>query len=188
VAKPKVKGKVTKANAYWISPDGFVIPVGTKHIDVILKNPEKFDVTEQYLRKIYKKHKEPYGHEGYAREDIMSSLIKIGWVRLRYNPKQDSWTAQVVDIPKSAGPLTSWGYAVKKLFPWSEVVVMDLQPDILWSGDVTSLADGDYEQEGKKVYHSPLAAYLESLTFLESIDEYRMEKSIIDELGEKIPD
>lgn len=191
MAKTPIKGKAEKADAYWVSPDRYVIPVAMRHITVVLDAPEKFGLTEPALRKIYKKNKEPWGHEGYAREEIMTDLIEKGWSRLRYNPKQDSWIAQVKDLETVADAMMGWAQAVKKHFKHSDVTVMDLQPDVLWQGGLDEVAKGALQKEARKVYHSPLAAFREEenplpLTFLTSIEEYHAEKSIIDELAEHI--
>ncbi len=81
--------------AYWLSPSGDIIPVDELHITMVLKNPEKFRRTKKELQEVYDKHKEPYGLEGKARAEIMSDIIKDGWIRVRYVPRNDFFTAQV---------------------------------------------------------------------------------------------
>lgn len=85
---------MNKHNAYWISPKGQTIDVPITHIDTILKSPKKFGLTKDYLVKKYEEYGERLGVEGEARGKIMLDLMKKGWVRVRYIPKNDSWTLQ----------------------------------------------------------------------------------------------
>lgn len=70
-------------NAYWISPDGKILPVTTTHIDMVIKNPETFGHTDESIKEIYDSYNEPVGQEGQAREQIIIDLIKKGWIRVR---------------------------------------------------------------------------------------------------------
>lgn len=83
------------SEGYWLSPSGDIIPVDTSHIDLVIKNPEKFRTTKEEIKKIYKKHEEPVGLEGKAREEIMVDLIRDGWIRIRYVPRKDFFTVQL---------------------------------------------------------------------------------------------
>ena len=80
--------------AFWISPKGDIFEVIFSHIRTILDDPQKFDLKKDYILKIYKKYNEKIGIEGKARGEIMLALMKNGWIRIRYSPKQDSWTIQ----------------------------------------------------------------------------------------------
>ena len=84
--------------AYWISPRGKIVPVPFHHIDLIIDNPELFGLTSAKIDAVYKKFKEPLHLEGYAREEIMAGLIKKGWVRVRYDARQDSFKLQVHNL------------------------------------------------------------------------------------------
>ena len=70
-------------NAYFISPDGEVIPGPERHIDLIDSNPEFFGLTEKYLDKIYKKHGEARGSECCARREFLKKIKNAGWIRVR---------------------------------------------------------------------------------------------------------
>lgn len=77
--------KVTKmTEAYFISPRGYVIPVlnGT-HIAEVIQNPKVFGLTSESIADAYKRHDETLGHEGFARDEILTELLKIGWIRAR---------------------------------------------------------------------------------------------------------
>jgi len=75
--------EISNTVAYWISPSGKVIDVGTNHIDVVIKNPQVFGLTPEKIKDAYEKHGEAMGSEGQAREELIIWLVKKGWVRVR---------------------------------------------------------------------------------------------------------
>ncbi|MBN1499698.1 MAG: hypothetical protein JW982_06075 [Spirochaetes bacterium] len=81
--------------AYWISPDGNVITVGTSHIKAVLDSPEVFGFEKQYLYDVFKRHGEKPGLEGRARNEIILQLIKSGWIRMRFYDSRYSWSITV---------------------------------------------------------------------------------------------
>lgn len=69
---------------YWINPYGKILKQqNTTHIQGVTKNPKTFGVTREWIEQIYKKHNEPVGTEGNAREEIMEYLFKKGYTRVR---------------------------------------------------------------------------------------------------------
>ena len=80
--------------AYWISPSGKAIEVPELHITSVVDEPKKFGFKKADLQKVFDKYNEPYGHEGYARDDILTKLIQKGWIRVRYAQRQATWTLQ----------------------------------------------------------------------------------------------
>jgi len=90
---PKV---VTKAEAYWINPYGFIKPVKNRHIHEVFENPEAFDMTMNEIEAIYKKYKEKLYSEGDARTEIIKNLLAKGWIRIRrYN---NAWSINVAQL------------------------------------------------------------------------------------------
>ncbi|MCL1904476.1 MAG: hypothetical protein FWF94_08715 [Oscillospiraceae bacterium] len=89
-----------KADSYWISPTGKVLPVSTLHITEVLANHESYSFRREQLEAIYEKHGERLGGEGKAREEIMTDLLKRGWFRIRYVAKQDAYTIQCFNFDK----------------------------------------------------------------------------------------
>jgi hypothetical protein len=71
------------SNAYWISPSGEVIEIGSSHIDYIFRNPDTFGLTQDYIREVHTQYNEPLGQEGKARDVIMTDLVREGWIRVR---------------------------------------------------------------------------------------------------------
>jgi len=85
-----------KNKAYWISPEGEIIPVEgvKKHIDIICDQPELFGLKIEDVEVVFKKFKEPIRWEGYAREKIMKDLFEKGWIRVRYVTRSDVFTIE----------------------------------------------------------------------------------------------
>jgi hypothetical protein len=81
--------------AYWISPQGETLNVTQSHIRLILDKPTIFNLHKDNIIDIYKKYGEKIGIEGKARAEIMSNLLKKGWIRIRYAPRNDYWTIQL---------------------------------------------------------------------------------------------
>lgn len=121
---------------YWIDPDGNIAEVTDRHIIAILTYPEKFGLTSSYVKAVHKKHREKPGSEGNAREEILSKLMDLGWIRLRYIPREDFWGIQVSQnspLPHAAR-LRDWAkFIIKKQkgSPTSYVKVFDLKPELL---------------------------------------------------------
>jgi hypothetical protein len=104
-----------KYDAYFVSPYGDVIPISTdRHIHEIMAYPEKFGLTTKEIEAIYKKHKEPMGTEGNAREEIMADLIKQGWGRVRYISKNDAFIYQIFILNKRQK---------ENIYDWAKLVI-----------------------------------------------------------------
>lgn len=103
------------ALAQWISPRGKLIDVGTTHIDMVIKNPNKFGFTIDQIKKIHKKHKEKLGSEGDAREEIIVDIIKQGWIRTRRYDRQSYWSVSIKSLDnKTKGFLWQWSKQLLK--------------------------------------------------------------------------
>lgn len=147
------KKNVAASDAYWIDPDGEIYEVDQKHITSIVTDPEYFGLTKAYITKVYKKHKEPVGGEGNAREEIMAALIAMGWVRARYVRGDDSWTFQVRSKTDFPVVMKLSKHLLKKgASEWSAIVVIDLGGFRLDNGDTRlgEVATGALEERRKK--------------------------------------
>ena len=87
------------AMAYWISPTGKIIDAEISHINYVFKNPEKFNLTRKYIEKVYKKTNEPIGWDGFAKDNLVREILKLGWIRARYYDK-GGWTIQAQNLNK----------------------------------------------------------------------------------------
>lgn len=118
--------------AYWIDPEGKIAKVDSRHIHAITEKPAAFGLTKAFIDKVHKKHKEPIGSEGNAREEIMVKLMNRGWIRIRYVRQGDMWTVQLDE--KSGVPykdyLKKWAKIAlsEKASEYSPINVINLEP------------------------------------------------------------
>ena len=141
---------------YYIAPSGDIIEVDTYHIDMVLKHPEKFLMTKKELEEIYKKHNEPLGLEGKAREEVLSNLIKKGWVRIRYNDRIDAFTVQINRLDKKRKDQLAMfakhaldGIKGQKYYPTTGVKILNLEANILGEFTLSELAKDILYKEAK---------------------------------------
>ena len=107
--------------AYWISPDSEIIPVEISHIQKVLQIPAVFNTTRKFLEKRYKAHSEKVGLEGKAREEIMTTLLNDGWIRIRLKSRPDYWIIQL----KSYSKIES-----KSIIKWAKLMLKNNYADI----------------------------------------------------------
>ena len=86
--------------AYWISPSGEVLPVNGNHIDEVADSLVSFGLTDEYVDETFQKYKEPKSFEGKARQEIMEGLIRRNWIRIRYIPRQDTYSIELNKLGK----------------------------------------------------------------------------------------
>ncbi len=55
---------------FFLSPDGLIITLEATHIATVIRQPQKFGLTRTAIDTCYRKHREPIGLEGDAREEI----------------------------------------------------------------------------------------------------------------------
>jgi len=98
---------MAQGNGYWVKGSK-IYPISI-HIDYIIKNPEKFNTSKEELKKIYKKFKEPFGFEGKARGEIMTNIMKDGWLRVRQlRTPVDMWTIQFDNYSRRKAAIKSF--------------------------------------------------------------------------------
>lgn len=134
----------SKATAYWLSPSRDILPIDTSHIDTIVADPERFNLTQEYLNDVAEKHggRHELRDGGKGREEVMVDLMKKGWVRIRKN--RETWIIQL-DAPSLNGKINRT--QKKAITNWAEqminmndnrkrdtVVVMDLKGNKLFGG------------------------------------------------------
>jgi hypothetical protein len=84
-----------KCEAFWISPDGRLIPVIDNHIGAVIRDQNIFGLTTDDIEAEYAKENEQIGIEGRARRRIILDLVQRGWIRVRMFPRTGSWTVNV---------------------------------------------------------------------------------------------
>jgi hypothetical protein len=131
------KMSVPEADAYWISPGGKLLPVIGYHISEVVNSPESFGFTEKQVKEIFKKHNEPMGFEGKARQEIMKNLIMVGWIRVRYYMKNDTYSVELNSLTKRIKDyLWAWASGVfeaNNKRKYSEVKITEFSKDFYTS-------------------------------------------------------
>lgn len=94
--------------AFWVSPKGKITGGLESHIAMVIKAPEKFGLTREWIDEKYKEYGERIGVEGKAREEIIREILKEGFIRIR-KYKNDEWVINVHRISKrNKERITKW--------------------------------------------------------------------------------
>jgi hypothetical protein len=101
------------ADAYWISPDGMVRSVISTHIEDVIKSPTDFGLTYEYVKDRYDEYGEKFPVEELARGIIIDKIILNGWIRIRYERRQNLYNVEVFILnEKIREYLCQWAFAV----------------------------------------------------------------------------
>jgi len=74
------------ARAFWIGPDGKILPVYETHIKTVWDCPPAFGYTQEDLEAVYDRYGDRYRSEGEARNFILRHVIMDrGWIRIRFH-------------------------------------------------------------------------------------------------------
>ena len=165
--------EIANTVAYWISPQGKVIDVGTNHIDVVIKNPKAFGLTKEKIASTYEKYDEPVGQEGQAREELIIWLVKKGWVRVRryrnegYSVNIGRMSKKIKDILFSwADKLLNTGISgMKENDKYMPVKILGFQDHFQRSLTIQDIAN-DELYEGKESFNPE-----NQIVLVENIDE-----------------
>jgi len=120
---------------YWISPNGKMVEIPNSHIAYVMKNPEMFGYSLDDLKAIEKEHGDRLEDEGKSRNQVMTDLLKKGWIRVRYD-RQREWVLQVWTLSKKIKDnLFDWAYKMidgafkgaKKVYKNSGLFLMELK-------------------------------------------------------------
>lgn len=86
-----IKGSV----GFFISSEGMLFKVeGGNHISTVIRNLSKFGLTLRQIQHLYNLFGEKLGVEGLARKQILTHLIRQGWIRLRRYPNKH-WSVNI---------------------------------------------------------------------------------------------
>ncbi|MEO0234587.1 MAG: hypothetical protein ABIN39_00890 [candidate division WOR-3 bacterium] len=100
-----------KYEAFFITPENFLVPVQRNHIDVICDHPEIFGFTFEYVKNIFQKYNEPLKSEFQARKELLKEIFEKGYIRLRFKVKQDCyWEIELlsIDCEKQKEQIVAW--------------------------------------------------------------------------------
>jgi hypothetical protein len=105
-------------SAAWISPSGDTSWIPYTHVKAVIKDPEKFGLSLEQIKEIYKKHNEGIGSEGKARDEIVSLLISNGWIRIRLYPEDSEFHVEVNSLTENIKEILSkWASKVLEAYP-----------------------------------------------------------------------
>lgn len=165
--------EISSTVAYWISPSGKIIDVGTNHIDVVIKNPKIFGLTDEKIKATYEKYGESMGSEGQAREELIIGLVKKDWVRVRryrnqgYSVNIGRMSKKMKDILFSwADKLINKGInGMKEADKYMPVNILGFQDRFQRSLTIQDVAN-DALYEGKETFNQK-----NEVVFVENINE-----------------
>ena len=134
--------------AYWINPYGQILEMKTStHITEVVKEPEKFGLTKEYIEKKYAEYGEPVGFEGKAREDIMRDVIKQGYIRIR--AYRAFWSVTIYKLDnKTKNSLGAWAEIAKEneqMGSYAPVKILELESDTMHKSTVRDIYFELYE-------------------------------------------
>ena len=105
--------------AFFISPEGDILPVTGSHIGTVIADAERFGLTIEKIKARYEHYGECLGTEQKARKEILLHLVSRGWIRLRRYPNR-YWSATVDTLSENTmNRLHNW--AVRVLLGIDEV-------------------------------------------------------------------
>jgi len=78
---------------FFISPKGETTLIETTHIRTVIKNPDLFGLSRDYIESGYTKLGEKTGLEGKARDEILRRVLRNRWMRLRRHTNR-YWSVQ----------------------------------------------------------------------------------------------
>ena len=91
--------------AYWLFPDGKILPVEITHIQAVINCPEKYGETLGSIKNLYDVSKERMPHEGNARVEIMKRILQRGYIRIR--AKRNYWVIELLQFSHKEEKLIS---------------------------------------------------------------------------------
>ena len=119
--------------AYFISPKGKVVYV-SNHITAIIRNPNKFGISKEFIKDQYEKYNERMGQEGKARESIILMLVNRGWIRIRrYGDNVWSINTYILN-PKNRKFIINWAKTLLKGTPdfreYDGEILVDIKAEV----------------------------------------------------------
>lgn len=102
---------ILKYEAFFITPENFLVPVKRNHIDVICDHPEIFGFTFDHVKNVFQKYDEPLKSEFQARKELLNEIFEKGFIRLRFKTKEESyWEIELLknEYEKQKEQIVSW--------------------------------------------------------------------------------
>lgn len=113
---------------YWVTPDGEIIDLGTKHhIDIVIDSPGQFGENLEDIKEAYERFGEGWRFEGKARDEIMQRVVRIGFIRIR--EVKNYWKIQLWGFNSDqCHNLSSWAKVIasQKRDMYGDARIMDI--------------------------------------------------------------
>lgn len=115
----------------WLNKDGSIVSnVGYSHIDSITNEPELFDTTNKKILDTYRKYKEKTGTEGKARDEIMITAMKKGWIRIRNN--NGRWIFETWNLTEEQkNTIFNYILLTKTIHKYDEIIITQVKNNII---------------------------------------------------------
>jgi len=174
--------------AYWVTPKGEILEPKSYHIGSVIDAPKKFGYTKEKLQKIYDKYDERMsaGLEGRAREEIMTNLLKKGFIRIRRRIR-DGYTVQIDRLtPKVEDNLWQWAnYELKRAISrYDNVNIYTLKDGKVIKTNLDKIASGSQIKESKSYMNESEISNIRVFTdetIHEMTDYFEYAENLIDE-------
>jgi hypothetical protein len=147
--------------AYWITPKGEILKPDIRHIGAIIRNPRKFGETDRTINATYEKHGEKISAtiEGKAREEVMTRVIKRGFIRIRKGGSRSNqkWSIQLTKLNSRVNDYL-WEWARKMIDSrvaidtFADVHIHQLSNNKMTKTSLNKIADGGSITEDVRIY------------------------------------
>jgi hypothetical protein len=98
-----------QAQGCWVNGNQIIDVTFISHIDYLYDHPEDFGFSRQEVDETFQRHREKLGEEGSAREELIKSATKRGWIRVRhYRSPRDYWSVQFDKIEERKEAIVSF--------------------------------------------------------------------------------
>lgn len=99
--------------AHWVSPNGKVYNVKDTHIIFVADHPKLFGTTFDKIKSLYNKYGEKFPEqENKARREILTNIVKKGWIRTRFRPREGAWILETFKWnPREIKAARKWAIA-----------------------------------------------------------------------------
>ncbi len=143
--------------AYWISPTGEIqeIPYGSRHMDDVRKNPEKYGYTSKDIETGDTGDERYRGEEG---ENLRIALVKNGWVRIRKYLRAP-WVIETWNVDRARRRIEDWANHLIQTHAAAEdepAMVVEVPRDRQVQTVIGDLANGILSESILKTLWKPL--------------------------------
>lgn len=163
--------------AFFISPKGEIVYTPISHIAQVTGNPEKFGLDRSFVEYVYNFYNERMGQEGKARDQILLSLFKKGWIRLRryrnfWSVNVSNYTSKVKTyLQKWANMLVSGKLKFREDDPYMDIKISQDNGKVIKSDLQTLL--GELKESEESDLEIKKIEEMEDLPLYDFVEEWK---------------